>query len=81
MINYLMDFPIHIDTISFGLPIAQYEGHRWYFTNYDVFTSLKVVLVLANGADPDEMQHCAAFHLGLHCLPKYLFRCFQYTKG
>ena len=27
---------------------------------------LKVVLILANSADPDEMQ--AAFHLGLHCL-------------
>ena len=27
------------------------------------------------------MQHVAAFHLGLHCLPKYPFRSFQYTKG
>ena len=26
------------------------------------------------------MQHYAAFHLGLHCLPKYPFRGFQYTK-
>ena len=26
---------------------------------------------------PDEMQHDAAFHLGLHCLPKYSFRGFQ----
>ena len=24
---------------------------------------------LANSEDPDEMQHSAAFHLGLHCLP------------
>ena len=24
--------------------------------------------------DPDEMQHFAAFHLGLHCLQKYSFR-------
>ena len=23
--------------------------------------------------DPDEMQHNAAFHLGLHCLQKYSF--------
>ena len=23
---------------------------------------------LANSADPDEMQHNAAFHQGLHCL-------------
>ena len=27
------------------------------------------------------MPHLVAFHLGLHCLPKYPFRCFQYTKG
>ena len=38
-------------------------------------------MILANSADPDEMQHYAAFHLGLHCLPKYPFGGFQYTKG
>ena len=48
---------------------------------YDVFLSLKIVLIIANSVDSDEMQHNAAFHLGLHCLPKYLFRGFQYTKG
>ena len=26
-----------------------------------------VVLIIANSVDPDEMQHYAAFHLGLHC--------------
>ena len=30
-------------------------------------------LLLASSADPDEMQHYAAFHLGLHCFQKYLF--------
>ena len=30
--------------------------------------------MLANSADPDELQHYAAFHLGLHCLSKYLIR-------
>ena len=35
---------------------------------------MKVVLILSNSEDPDEMQHYAAFHLGLHCLPKNLFR-------
>ena len=38
------------------------------FLNYDVSMSLKVVLISANSKDPDEMQHHAAFHLGLHCL-------------
>ena len=36
------------------------------FSKYDVFLSIKAVLILASSADPDEMQH---FHLGLHCLP------------
>ena len=39
---------------------------------------MKVVLILASSADPDEMQQDAAFHLGLHCLPKYQLRSFQY---
>ena len=39
--------------------------------------SLKAALILANSAGPDEMQHHAAFHLGLHCLPKYPFRGIQ----
>ena len=48
--------------------------------NFDL--SLKVVLKLANSADPDEMQLYAAFHLGLHCFPAYPFRgSFPYTKG
>ena len=38
-------------------------------------------MILTNIADPDEMLHSAAFHLGLHCLPKDLFRDFPYTKG
>ena len=25
---------------------------------------------LANSVDPDEMQHNAAFHQGMHCLPR-----------
>ena len=73
-----MDFPIHIDTTSVGLPIVYFKGHRLSFLNYDVFLSLKIVCILANSADPDEMQHYA---LGLHCLSKYLFRGFQYTNG
>ena len=48
---------------------------------YGVSWSLKVVLIIANSVDPDEMQHYAAFHLGLHCLPKYPFRGFLYRKG
>ena len=42
--------------------------------------SLKNVFILANSVDPDEMQHYAAFHLGLQCLPKYPLGGFQYRK-
>ena len=45
-----------------------------------VFLSLKIDFVLANSADHDEMLHYVAFHLGLHCLPKYLFRGLQSTR-
>ena len=36
---------------------------RFFFLNYDVFLSLKIVQILTNNADSDEMQHSAAFHL------------------
>ena len=39
-----------------------------------IFLSLKIIFVLANSVDPDEMPHYASFHLFLHCLPKYAFR-------
>ena len=37
-----------------------------------IFLFLKIEFVLVNSAEPDEMLHYAAFHLGLHSLPKYL---------
>ena len=39
-----------------------------------------VAFILANSADPDEMQHYAALHLGLHCLAKNPFICIQNEK-
>ena len=46
-----------------------------------IFLSLKIDFYLANSADPDEMLRNAAFHLGLHSLPKYLFRGLRSPKG
>ena len=47
-----------------------------------MFLYLEAVLILANSANPDEMQHDAASHLGLHSLHKYpLIKGFQCTKG
>ena len=51
------------------------------FLKNGVFLPLEIVLILANSEDPDEMQHNAAFHLGLHCLTKYPFRGFQKIRG
>ena len=32
------------------------------------FLSEDIIFTLTNSVDPDEMQHYAAFHQGLHCL-------------
>ena len=42
---------------------------------------MMIVFDLVNRADPDEMPHIAAFHLGFHCLPKYTFTGIPPTKG
>ena len=51
-----------------------YLGVSGYFLSEDLFT-------LTNSVDPDEMQHNAAFHLGLYFLYRYPFRGFPYSKG
>ena len=47
--------------------------------------SLKLAFIFAHSADPDknpdEMPSYATFHLGLHCLPKYLFTGIQNEIG
>ena len=42
--------------------------------------SLKIVFVLTNNVDSNEMQHRAAFHLGVHCLSKCAYRSHWYIK-
>ena len=49
------------------------SGHGSKFLNYNLFLSLMIVFIFANCTGPDEMPPYAAFHLCLHCLPKYLF--------
>ena len=66
-----MGFSIHIDNISIGLPIVYFKGLQIEFSVLciSVLEGL-VVLILANSADPDEMQlpdECSI-------MPKYLFR-------
>ena len=41
----------------------------WQCTSYNLlYTGNLQIGTLANSKDPDEMQHYAAFHQGLHCL-------------
>ena len=72
----MMDLPIHMNIINMVLFIL-------YLISKFRYWSLKIVLSLksADIADPDEMQHNAAFHQDLHCLPKYLFTGIQNKKG
>ena len=42
---------------------------------------MRYLFILANSAEHDEMSPYAAFHLGLHCLPKYIFTGIQHEKG
>ena len=60
-----MDFPIHIIAKCMDLSILYLMGH------INIFLYVKIVFIIANSADRDEMTHYVAFHLGLHCLPKY----------
>ena len=59
-----MDYPIHIDTTSMDLSILYFKVSQ---VKISKFSCISVSEDLANSADTDEI------HLGLHCLPKYLF--------
>ena len=60
--------------------IVYIEETQVIISNNILFFSLKIVFVLANSVDPDEIPLNVAFHQGLHCLPE-AFRSQQYTKG
>ena len=77
----LMHYPIRIDTISMSLSILYFKGFSVQISINGVFLSLKIVFILANSADPDEMLPYAAFHLGIHCLRKYMFIDIQNETG
>ena len=77
----LLDCPINIHTVRMGWSIIQIRVHMVNYSNNYVLQSQESVFNLANSAGPDEMPHFAAFHLSLHCVSKYPFMVFQYTKG
>ena len=74
----LLACSIWFDTARSGWSVIYIKWLQVIISKNIVF--LKINYVLANSADPDEKQHYAAFHLGLHCLPNYRFRGFWSTK-
>ena len=59
-----------------GLPILKYKGIELEFSELLCFSVPESCFNLSKSVDLDEMPHFAAFHLGLHFLPKYPFRGF-----
>ena len=60
------DSPFFSSTHIFGEQLnafwmVQFEGSRVIVPNYIIFLSLKIVLVFANSADPEEMLYKADF--------------------
>ena len=69
-----------LDTINLGKSIE----HIWVcHSGYNLKKCIILpedLYIFINSVNPDEMQHNAAFHLGLHCLQKYSLRNFPNTK-
>ena len=77
-----MEFSIKSDTAKSGWSIVLIGGSQFIQIKYHIsFSEYRPRFVLANSADPDEMPHHAAFHLGLHCLLKYPLRDLCPSKG
>ena len=51
-----------------------YEGDIGLISKSNCISFPEDLWVLINNVDTDEMPHYAAFHLSLHCLPKFTFR-------
>ena len=52
-----MDFPIQINTVGIVFSILYVRCHMSTFPNQNVLHSLKIVFLVANSEDPDEMLH------------------------
>ena len=66
-----MDFPIQINAISMDFYIIYLKGSQVRISNSWCNSFPENCFDLNKSVDPDEMPYFAAFHLGLHCFPKY----------
>ena len=71
LVDYCMR--VHIDTINMALSSLYLGMSVKNYIKMMYLMSLKIVFILSNRAYPDKMPPYAAFYLGIHCLPKYLF--------
>ena len=64
-----IDFPIQIATIRMGLSIICFKGSQVDYPNKCVLQSLNIAFIIANSADPDEMQQTTNLYKGF--IPHY----------
>ena len=57
-----------IDAFNLEWSIVQVKGSPVLISKQNCNFSLKIISVLANSVDPDEMPHYAAFNLDFICL-------------
>ena len=69
-----MDSSFWFGGINFGWSIVCIERSHVILIILINCIYLKIVIVLANSADPDKMLHCVAFYLSLHCLQNNAFK-------
>ena len=75
-----MDFPIHIDTISMEPSIVYIKGLQVDFSKLWCSSTPEGCVNFNKQCRPRLNTTFRVFHLGLHCLTKYPFKGFQYTK-
>ena len=64
--EYWLILPSGLIKNTWHRPLFISRGHRLKFSNNIVFLSLKIIFVLANSVDTDEMLLYTVFHLCLH---------------
>ena len=69
----IVDDTIYIDMVSMKLSILYFKGLPVKISIIYIYISIpEDCFPLSNSADPVKIPPYVAFHLGLHCLPKYL---------
>ena len=65
-----MKKPIKFDSVKSGRSIVHVEGSQVIISEIYYISFSEDRFCHSKQRKPDEMLHHAAFHLGLHCMPK-----------